>query len=206
MVEEGIGQKTPGDDLKEETVAKPQFDLKYANRNLMLFALLAASVMYIEIMLTPSLPFIQKEYHVTYGQVTLILALYTVFGTAINPIVGKLGDIYGKKRILMIVLAAYCVMVTLTSFAPNFNILLISRTFQGVGLGIFPLAFSLVREQFPRNLVPRAQGLLSAMFGAGLALGLPVGAFIANSYGWQANYHIATPFVIGLTVLLYFTV
>ncbi len=185
---------------------KPQYDLGYANRNLILFALLAASVMYIEIMLTPSLHSIQTQYNVTTGQVSLVLSLYTVFGTAINPIVGKLGDIYGKKKILTVVLISYAVMVTLTSFAPTFNILLITRTFQGVGLGIFPLAFSLVREQFPRSMVPKAQGLLSAMFGAGLALGLPVGAFVANSYGWQTNYHIATPFVIALTILIIFTV
>ena len=170
VVEEGKIQNSANGQVTK------QFDLKYANRNLILFALLAASVMYIEIMLTPSLPDIQKYYGVTYGQVSLILALYTVFGTAINPIVGKLGDIYGKKKILVYVLISYCVMVTLTSFAPNFNVLLISRTFQGIGLGIFPLAFSLVREEFPRNLVPKAQGLLSAMFGAGLALGLPLGA------------------------------
>ena len=199
VVEEGKTQSTANGQVTK------QFDLKYANRNLILFALLAASVMYVEIMLTPSLPDIQKYYGVTYGQVSLILALYTVFGTAINPIVGKLGDIYGKKKILVYVLISYCIMVTLTSFAPNFNVLLISRTFQGVGLGIFPLAFSLVREEFPRNLVPKAQGLLSAMFGAGLALGLPLGAFVANSYGWQTNYHIATPFVIALTVLIIFT-
>ncbi len=70
--------------------APEKFDLKYANRNLVLFAVLAATVMYIEIMLTPSLPAIAKDYAVTSGQVSLILALYTVFGTAINPIVGKL--------------------------------------------------------------------------------------------------------------------
>lgn len=188
------------------TPDEPKFDLAYANRNLILFALLAASVMYIEIMLTPSLPSIKLQYGVTTAQVSLILSLYTVFGTAINPIVGKLGDIYGKKRILTYVLISYAVMVTITSFAPNFNVLLISRTFQGIGLGIFPLAFSLVREEFPRPMVPKAQGLLSAMFGAGLALGLPVGAFVANSFGWQANYHIATPFVVILTILIIFTV
>jgi MFS family permease len=183
-----------------------QFDLAYANRNLILFALLAASVMYIEIMLTPSLLSIQKQYQVTAGQVSLILSLYTVFGTAINPLVGKLGDMYGKKKVLTYVLISYSIMVTITSFAPNFNVLLISRAFQGIGLGIFPLAFSLVREQFPRPMVPRAQGLLSAMFGAGLALGLPVGAFVSNSFGWQTNYHIATPFVIILTILIIFAV
>ncbi len=173
---------------------------------MVLFAVLAAAVMYIEIMLTPSLPIISRDYHINAAQASLILSLYTVFGTAINPIVGRMGDMYGKKKVLTYVLFSYCAMVTLTSFAPTYNILLLTRTFQGVGLGIFPLAFSMVREQFPRDLVPRAQGIVSAMFGAGLALGLPVGAFIANTLGWQANYHIATPFIIALTVIIIFTV
>ncbi len=162
--------------------------------------------MYIEIMLTPSLPKISSDYHINSAQASLILSLYTVFGTAINPIVGKMGDMYGKKKILTYVLIAYCATVTATSFAPNYTDLLITRTFQGIGLGIFPLAFSLVREEFPRDLIPRAQGMVSAMFGAGIALGLPVGAFVANSFGWQANYHIATPFVIILTVVIVFEV
>jgi MFS family permease len=186
--------------------ASPAFDRKYANRTLVLFSVLAASVMYVEIMLTPSLPKISSDFHINSAQASLILSLYTVFGTAINPVVGKLGDIYGKKKILTYVLIAYCATVTATSFAPNYTDLLITRTFQGIGLGIFPLAFSMVREQFPRDLIPRAQGMVSAMFGAGLALGLPVGAFVANTWGWQENYHIATPFIIALTIIIIYTV
>jgi MFS family permease len=197
---DAVDEQQQGPKLDEQR-GIPAFDRKYANRTLVLFAVIAATVMYVEIMLTPSLPKISSDYGIDAAQASLILSLYTVFGTAINPIVGKLGDIYGKKKILTYVLIAYTGMVTLTSFAPNYTVLLISRTFQGIGLGIFPLAFSLVREQFPRDLIPRAQGMVSAMFGAGLALGLPVGALIANSYGWQANYHIATPFIIALTVI-----
>ncbi|MHB1868058.1 MAG: MFS transporter, partial [Nitrososphaerales archaeon] len=192
--------------IPNQPPATPVFDRKYANRTLVLFAVLAASVMYIEIMLTPSLPKISSDYHINSAQASLILSLYTVFGTAINPIVGKMGDMYGKKKILTYVLIAYCVTVTATSFAPNYTTLLITRTFQGIGLGIFPLAFSLVREEFPRDLIPRAQGMVSAMFGAGIALGLPVGAFVANAFGWQANYHIATPFIIVLTIIIVYTV
>ena len=192
-------------DAPQTSAAKPEFDRRYANRVLGLLAVLAAFVLYVDIMLTPSLPRIASDYKVSIAEVSLILSLYTVFGTAVNPVVGKLGDIYGKKKVLIYVLVIYVAMVATTSFAPNFTLLLISRTFQGIGLGIFPLAFSLVREEFPREMVPRAQGLLSAMFGAGAALGLPIGAFVANSYGWQANYHIALPFIAVLTVLLYFT-
>ncbi len=183
-----------------------KFDLKYAHRVLILLALLAVLVMYVDIMLTPSLPAIGAQYHIDSAQASLIISLYLVFGTAIVPIVGKLGDIFGKKRMLMYVLVMYIIMVTITSFVNRFDIILISRTFQGIGLSMFPLSFSLIREEFPRELVPRAQGLIAGMFGGGTALGLPIGAYVANSYGWQANYHIVLPFLIVLTILIYFII
>ena len=189
-----------------EASAQSQFDMKYAIRTLVLYGLAIVTVMYVEIMLTPVLPRLALDYNVTVGQTTLVLALYTVFGTAIIPIVGKLGNIYGKKRIMMYVLVCYSAMVTITSFTPDFTALLISRTFQGVGLALIPLAFSLAREQFPRKMIPRAQGLISAMLVGGIGLGLSVGALVANSFGWQANYHIAAPVVIVLTVLIFYQV
>jgi len=198
--------RTPGAPASGSDAAKAGFDQSYADRVLVLFAVLAAFVLFVDIMLTPSLPKIASDYSVSIAEVSLIISLYTVFGTAVNPVIGKLGDIVGKKRILVYVLAIYCVMVAVTSFATNFTVLLASRTVQGIGLGIFPLAFSLVREEFPREMVPRAQGILSAMFGAGAALGLPIGALIANSYGWQANYHLALPFIAILTILIFFYV
>jgi MFS family permease len=190
-------------DLEE---ASSTFNQSYANRVIVLFSLLAAFVLFVDIMLTPSLPKIASDYNVTIAEVSLVISLYTVFGTAVNPVIGKLGDIVGKKRVLIYVLVIYCIMVAVTSFASSFTVLLASRTIQGIGLGIFPLAFSLVREEFPREMVPRAQGILSAMFGAGAAFGLPIGALIANSYGWQTNYHVALPFIVVLTVLIFFTV
>ena len=198
-------QKPPGSSAPPAS-EKSGFSQSYANRVIILFSLLAAFVLYVDIMLTPSLPSIASDYKVSIAEVSLVISLYTVFGTAVNPVIGKLGDILGKKRILIYVLIIYAIMVAITSFASNFTILLISRTVQGIGLGIFPLAFSLVREEFPREMVPRAQGILSAMFGAGAAFGLPLGALVANSYGWQANYHIALPFIVVLTVLIYFAV
>ncbi len=184
-------------------VKEDGFDKKYAYRLLILLAILAAFVMYVDIMLTPSLPSISAQYKIDSATASLIISLYLVFGTAIMPVIGKLGDIYGKKRMLIYVLVAYSTMVAITSFTSNFTLLLLSRTFQGIGLSIFPLAFSLVREEFPRELVPRAQGLLAGMFGGGIAFGLPAGAYVANSFGWQANYHIALPFIVILTVMIF---
>lgn len=208
MVEEEEKEKEQqtGKDNSAPASPQPEFSQSYANRVIALFSVLAAFVLFVDIMLTPSLPKIALQYKVSIAEVSLIISLYTVFGTAVNPVIGKLGDIMGKKKVLVYVLVIYSIMVAITSFASNFTLLLVSRTIQGVGLGIFPLAFSLVREQFPRERVPRAEGILSAMFGAGAAFGLPIGAWIANYYGWQTNYHVALPFIIVLTILIYFNV
>jgi MFS family permease len=114
--------------------------------------------------------------------------------------VGKLGDIYGKKRVLSVVLIVYTVAVSVTGFSPTFEFMVVSRAVQGVGLTVFPLAMSLVREEFPREMIPRAQGILSALFGAGFAISLPLGAWVSNGFGWEFTYHTAIPFVVAATV------
>jgi MFS family permease len=87
-------------------------------------------------MLTPSLPKIAAEYRVTIAQASLMISLYTVSGISVIPIVGKLGDIYGKRRVLLCVLAVYVPVAAITSFLPDFGAILVSRIVQGIGLGI----------------------------------------------------------------------
>ena len=188
----------------EGSIAGPSegtFDRAYANRTLVLLAIIAGLILYIDIMLTPALPTIANEYNVSIAQTSLLVSLYTVFGVAVMPIVGKLGDIYGKKRVMVATLAVYLGFATTTSFSPTFNLILVSRFFQGVGLGVLPLCYSLAREEFPRNLVPRAQGLISAVQIAGSGLGLLAGAIVTLDYGWQANYRLALPCILILTVV-----
>lgn len=179
------------------------FDSGYLNRLLILFVGLMFTVFYVETMLTPSLPYIASEFNTSIAQTTLLIALYAMTGTALVPVMGKLGDIYGKKRILVYVLFAYAAAVSVTSFSPNFTFMLIARTVQGIGIAIVPLVFSLVREEFPRDRIPKAVGLLSGMNGVGLAVALPLGSLVSNNFGWQGTYHTAIPFVILLAILTY---
>jgi MFS family permease len=176
------------------------FDRAYATRIMLIMAAMVMTVMYIEGMLTPSLPQISQEFGVDYSQVSLVLSAYLITGVALSPIAGKLGDIYGKKHVLSVVLVIYTVAVSVTGFSPSFTFMVASRAIQGVGLTIFPLAMSLVREEFPREMVPKAQGLLSGLFGAGFAVSLPLGAFVSNSFGWRWTYHSAIPVVVLITI------
>ncbi len=180
-----------------------EFDPAYARRVMLILAGIITLVLYIEGMLTPSLNTIASEFRVTPGQVSLILSAYIVTGVALSPVVGKLGDIYGKKRVLGIVLVIYTACVSVTGFSPNYPFMVAARAFQGIGLTIFPLGLSLVREEFPREMVPRAQGILSAMFGAGFAVSLPLGAWVSGNFGWRTTYHSAIPFVVLLAILVF---
>ena len=182
------------------------FDVRNANRALVLLSIITATIVYVDIMLTPALPKIVTQYDISIDHASLIISLYTVFGVAVIPLFGKLGDIYGKKRVMMYILLIYLIAATTTSLAPNFNLILVSRFIQGVGLGVFALAFSLAREQFPRKLVPRAQGVISAVQVAGGALGLLGGAFVTNQFGWQGNYWIAIPVIAALTAMIFLVV
>jgi MFS family permease len=163
-------------------------------------------VLYIEGMLTPSLLTIQQDFNVNTAQVTLIISAYAAAGVALSPVIGKLGDIYGKRKIMIGVMFTYAAAVTVTGFSPNFAFMVGARTIQGVGLTIMPLGMSLMREEFPREMVPRAQGILSAMFGIGFAISLPLGSFVSQNFGWRWTYHSAVPFVIIMAILVYILV
>lgn len=178
------------------------YDVRYAWRVTPLLGSVALVVMYTEAMLLPSLPKIQEEFNVTPAEASWILSIYLIVGTISAALFGSLGDIYGKKRMLLLVLSIYSVAVTLTGYAPTFPLLLAARALQGLGMAMFPLAFSLIREEFPPRLVPTAQGLVSAMFGIGIIVALPVGAYLSQYYGWRATYHTVTPFAVLLTVLI----
>ncbi len=178
-----------------------EYDLNYAKRALFILAPIAIMVMYTEAMLIPSLPTIASDFSVNSATVSWVLTAYLISGVVANPIVGKLGDIYGKKRMLTIVMSIYALAVTLNGFAPNFAAFVTFRVLQGIGLGMFPLAFSLIREEFPPRLVPKAQGIVSAMFGIGSAISLPIAGYVAQTFGWQYTYHTVIPVVILLDIL-----
>ena len=83
-----------------------------------------------------------------------------------TPIAGKLSDIYGKKKMLLIIMIIYGVGVSSAGFSNSIIFMLVSRAIQGIGLSMFPIAFGIIREQFPRQKIAIGQGIISSMFGS----------------------------------------
>lgn len=169
---------------------------------LVILSCLATMVMYAETMLIPAIPDLISEFHVSYSMSSWILTAYLITGAVMTPIAGKLSDIYGKKRILLITMIVYAIGVSVAGFATNIYFLITARAIQGIGMAMFPIAFSIIRDSFPREKLSIGQGVISSMFASGAVIGLSVGGVIIKHYGWQATFFTIIPIAIALIVVI----
>lgn len=170
---------------------------------LVILSSIATMVMYAETMLIPAIPDLISDFNVSYGTSSWILTTYLISGAVATPIVGKLSDVYGKKKVLLVVMLIYAVGVSFGGFASDIYTLLLVRAIQGIGMGMFPIAFGLIRDQFPREKISIGQGIISSMFAAGAAIGLSAGALIVENFGWQATFFTIIPIAILLLVTIW---
>ncbi len=196
--------------------APRSFDERYAWTVLLILAGMAIMVTYVETMVLPAFSNFESFFHVnTASTIAWILSAYLLVGVVVTPIFGKLGDIYGKKRILLVAMGVYAAAVTVAGFTPNIGaamglarpdqiyLLIAVRAIQGVGMAMFPLGFAMLPEIFPPIKVGQAQGILSGMFATGAAAGLVGGGWIAQTYGWQLTYHTVIPIAILVFILAF---
>jgi MFS family permease len=196
------------------TAAGTPYDPRAAEAVLAILAIMALMVTYVETMVLPAFKqFITFFNGPSDTTVAWILSAYLLVGTVAVPIFGKLGDKYGKKRILLLVMGVYAAAVSVAGFTPDIGnalgvarsnqiyLLIGVRAVQGIGMAMFPLAFAMIPEVFPAVRVGQAQGIVSAMFAGGAALGLAGGGYVAQQYGWQFTYHTVIPVAVVLVVL-----
>ncbi len=169
---------------------------------LAILSLTGLMVSFSESMLIPALPVLQAEFHTTQAVISWVPAIYLLFGSLATPSFGKLGDSYGKKKLLLVALIVYTVAVFANGFAWSIDSLLVFRAIQGVGLAMFPLAFAIIRDEFPRDEVATATGLVSAMFAVGATIGFVGGGWITQTFSWQTNYHVLAPVAAVVTLLV----
>src|SRR5438093_1488862 len=136
-------------------------------------------------MVIPALPTLQRELHTTTTWVTWVLTVLLLVASVATPIFGKLGDQYGKERLLVISLALFFVGCVGAAAAWNIWALIFFRAFQGLGAAVFPLSFGIIRDEFPREKVGVAIGLISAVFGVGGRFGTVLSGLIVDHASWR---------------------
>jgi MFS family permease len=164
---------------------------------------IATMVMYAETMLIPAIPDLIREFNVSYSMSSWILTAYLVPGAVMMPIAGKLSDIYGKKKILLTIMAIYIVGIIIAGFSTNIYMLFAARATQGIGMAMFVIAFGIIRDQFPREKISIGQGVISSMFASGAVIGLVAGGIIISNYGWHATFLSTIPIAVTLFVVIW---
>src|SRR5438876_10406199 len=136
-------------------------------------------------MVIPALPALQHDLHTTTTWVTWVLTVFLLVASVATPILGKLGDQYGKGRLLLISLVLFLVGSIGAAAAWNIWALIGWRAVQGAGAAVFPLSYGIIRDEFPREKVGVAIGLVSAVYGIGGGFGIVLSGVIVDNVSWR---------------------
>ena len=189
---------------KDASDVKPPSDkiTKSAWKTLAILSLIATMSMYAETMLVPAIPDLIKDFSISYSTSSWILTTYLIAGAIMTPISGKLSDIYGKKKVLLMIMVIYAAGVSAGGFTTNIYSMLLVRLVQGIGMSMFPIAFGIIRDQFPRSKIAIGQGIITSMFAAGAVIGLVAGGHLIQNYGWPSTFFSIIPIVLALLVII----
>ena len=170
---------------------------------LAILSCLGLIVMFDETMILPAIPDFIRDFNISYSTSTWILSAYIIAGAVMTPIAGKLADIYGKKKILLIIMAFYAVGILSGRFSHNIEFMIVSRISQGIGLAMFPIAFGIIRESLPEEKLAIGQTIFGSTFSGGAVVGIVVGATIIQNFGWQATFFAIIPVAAALWIIIW---
>jgi MFS family permease len=173
--------------MKEPRIKDPLTDIRpHSTRTLLVLGTAALGFALAQTMLIPALPDLVKSLHTDASGVTWTLTGYLLSAAVFTPLVGRLGDMFGKRRMLVLSLIAVGAGSVLSALSASLWLVVAGRAVAGIGGGIFPLCFGIIRDEFPRDRVARSVGLLSAIAGIGGGVGLILGGVLVDytSYHW----------------------
>ena len=169
---------------------------------LAILSLIGLVIIYGETMIIPAIPDLVEDFNIQYNTTAWVLTTYLIAGAVSTPIVGKLSDIYGKKRVLLIVMLIYTAGTSFGIISNDISTMIIVRTIQGIGMSVFPIAFTIIREKFPENKLSIAQGILTSLFAVGGVIGLSLGAATIEYFGWRSTFISIAPLALILTFII----
>jgi EmrB/QacA subfamily drug resistance transporter len=159
---------------------------QHYNITFTLLALGAVAFALLQSVVAPALLTIQHDLHTTTTGAAWILSAYLLSASVVTPIAGRLGDMFGKKRMLVAVLTVLAAGTVLAALSTSIDLMIVARVIQGAGGAVFPLSFAIIRDEFPRERIPHGIALISAVLGIGGGLGIVLAGPIVQhlSYHW----------------------
>ncbi|MCB2047784.1 MAG: MFS transporter [Novosphingobium sp.] len=122
---------------------------------------------------------------------TWLVTAHGLIGTSVALMAGRLGDIYGRKRVLLVMLAVAVAGSVLSAITSDYLLVLLGRSLQGCATALIPLSIGIIREVLPRERVPVAIGLMTTGQGMGTATGLLLGGWIIDNFPWHTLFVVS---------------
>jgi MFS family permease len=136
-------------------------------------------------LIIPAIPQLEQTLHTSESGASWLLTAYLLSAAIATPILGRVGDMVGKEKVMVAVLIALSVGSLIAALATTLPVMLVGRVIQGTGGAVFPLAFGIIRDEFPAERVAGAIGVMSAILGAGAGAGI----VLAGPILVHLNYH-----------------
>jgi len=165
------------------------------------FAGIVVSLM--QSLVIPLVPQLPQLLDASAADTTWAITATLLAGAVAVPTIGRLGDMYGKRRMLLLSIVLLVVGSVVGALATSLVPMIVARTLQGLAAGVIPLGISIMRDELPAERLGGATALMSASLGVGGALGLPVAALIADNADWHVLFWAAA--VLGTVALLLVT-
>lgn len=179
----------------------PAAERQHPNVTLAVLSVAGIAFGLLQSLVAPALPDIQRELHTSQAGVAWVLTAYLLSASVATPIIGRLGDIHGKEHLLMLVLGVLAFGALISALAHSLPLMIVGRVIQGAGGGVFPLAFAIIRDEFPPAKVSGGIGLMSSLMGIGGGAGVVLAGPIIGNLGFHWLFWIPLAAVIGAAVL-----
>src|SRR3954453_9417239 len=153
---------------------------KHPAEILAVLVLAAISFALAQTLVVPALPALARSVDASPSAASWVLTGFLLSASVATPIVGKLGDLYGKGRVLTCVMVIFAAGSIVCALAGSIEVVIAGRVIQGVAGGVFPLSFGIINDELPAEKRAVAIGLVSAMFGIGGGIGLPLSGVIVD--------------------------
>ncbi|MFF4901444.1 MFS transporter [Streptomyces sp. NPDC001068] len=142
----------------------------------------------VQSLIIPVMGGLARQYGTDPATITWLLTAYLMSASVCTPILGRLGDAWGKNRVLVGCLTVLAVGCAVSALAPDLGWLITGRAVQGVGGGILPVSFGIIRDEFPPENRPFAIGFVSSLLAFGIGCGTVVAGPIVDALGYGALF------------------
>ncbi|MEU3245142.1 MULTISPECIES: MFS transporter [unclassified Streptomyces] len=141
-----------------------------------------------QVVVVPLLPDLPRLTGASAGAVSWMVTATLLTGAVLNPVLGRAGDMYGKKRVLLLALGMMTAGSLMCALTSDIRVLIVARALQGAAAAVVPLSISLLRDELPPERTGSAVALMSSTVGIGAALGLPLAAMVVQYANWHVMF------------------